>query len=62
MVNEQMENLTVEELLKYVDRSIPQVKMLAEALELELENHVNSTATRETVNEDHSMDDRFLGQ
>jgi hypothetical protein len=31
-------NMTPEELLRYVDRSNPQVKALAEALELEIDN------------------------
>ena len=34
-----LNNLSVEELLKYVDRTNPQVKALAEALEVEVENN-----------------------
>ncbi len=39
-----LKNLTVEELLRFVDRSSIEVKLLAEALELELEH---STAISE---------------
>lgn len=37
------DNMTVDELLKFVDRSNPQVKALAEALEIEIENNVTPT-------------------